>query len=264
MLHDKRGRLHCHVSSVSHDFTTAHVIPEHFHPEDQLLYASRGVMTLRTQQSFWVVPPQRAVWIPARTLHSVAIPAPVSMRTLYFQSGAVKKLPPRCFVMNVSPLLTQLILHACSFARLNRRIARERRVIELIADQLQEAASLPLQLPNPSDVRAMRIVETLAADPSDARTLQQLCKDCGGSKRTIERLFVAETKMTFGKWRQQFRLLHGMRLVASGEKVTAAALSAGYNSPSAFISMFRKQLGTTPNRYFSNGRISPSTASCSN
>jgi len=110
---------------------------------------------------------------------------------------------------------------------------------------------LPLRLPNPSDPRALRIVEALLGDPADERTLQQLCKACGGSKRTIQRLFLTETRMSFAKWRQQFRILHGMQLVAAGEKVTAAALASGYNSPSAFISMFRKQFGTTPNRYFS-------------
>jgi AraC-like DNA-binding protein len=258
ILRDKSGRLLAHAASVSHDFPGSHMIPEHDHPEDQLLYACCGVMTLRTPHGLWVVPPLRAVWIPARIPHSVSIPAPVSMRTLYFLPGLVKKLPSRCFVMNVSPLLTQLILHACNFKRLHRTNPKQRRILGMIVDQLQDAGTLPLQLPHPSDPRALRIVDALVADPGDERTLQQLCKACGGSKRTIQRLFLTETKMSFAKWRQQFRILHGMRLVASGEKVTAAALASGYNSPSAFISMFRKQLGTTPNRYFS---VSPEPSS---
>jgi len=113
--------------------------------------------------------------------------------------------------------------------------------------------SIPLQLPHPTDSRAMRVVKALVADPGDQRDLGKLCKDCGASKRTIQRVFLEETKMNFGKWRQQLRLLHGLQLLASGEKVTAAALEAGYSSPSAFILMFRKQLGTTPMRYLGDG-----------
>ena len=170
-----------------------------------------------------------------------------------FPSQLVRALPGKCFVMNVSSLLTELILYACRFPRLNKRVPVQRRIIEIVVDQLEAARSIPLQLPHPSDSRAVRIVQALRVDPGEQRTLRKLCKDCGASKRTIQRLFISETKMTFGKWRQQLRLLHAMQLLAAGEKVTGAALAAGYRSPSAFISMFRKQLGTTPARYFGNG-----------
>ena len=155
--------------------------------------------------------------------------------------------------MNVSPLLRELILHACKLKRFNKRASAERRIIEIIAEQLKAVDSIPLQLPHPTDSRAMRVVKALLDDPGDQRDLEKLCEDCGASKRTIQRVFLEETKMNFGKWRQQLRLLHGLQLLASGEKVTAAALEAGYNSPSAFISMFRKQLGTTPMRYLGDG-----------
>jgi AraC-like DNA-binding protein len=90
----------------------------------------------------------------------------------------------------------------------------------------------------------------LADDPGDGRTLAEICRKSGASKRTIERLFQEEAAMTFGKWRQQLRLMQALRLLAEGAKVTHAALEAGYSTPSAFISMFRKSLGTTPTSYF--------------
>ena len=210
-------------------------------------------MTLSTRQGVWVVPPMRAVWIPADTPHSVAMSGSVSMRTLYFLPQLCRRLTGKCFVMNVSPLLRELILHACKFKRLNKRALAERRIIEMILDQLKAVESIPLRLPHPTDLRAMRVVKALLAEPGDQRDLERLCRDCGASKRTIQRVFLEETKMNFGKWRQQLRLLHGLQLLAAGEKVTAAALEAGYSSPSAFISMFRKQLGTTPMRYLANG-----------
>lgn len=253
ILWAKNGRLLAEVASVSVDLQHGYVIPEHSHPEDQLLFASKGVMTLRTKQGVWVVPPMRAVWIPAETPHSVSMSGQVSMRTLYFLPKLCRTLPEKCFVMNVSALLKELILHACEHSKLNKKTPAERRIVEILIDQLKAVESIPLQLPHPADSRAKRVMETLFANPGDQRTLEKLCKDCGASKRTIQRLFLEETKMTFAKWRQQLRLLHGMQLLASGEKVTAAALEAGYNSTSAFISMFRKQLGTTPMRYLEKG-----------
>src|SRR5271154_6820475 len=250
LLIDRRGRRTAHVATLSYDFPRPHQIAEHSHPEDQLIFASHGVMTVRTKHGIWVVPPLRAVWIPAETPHSVAIAAPLYMRTLYFAPGLVRFFPAKCFVMNVSTLLRELILHACKFPKLQRKTPLHRRIIEIIVDQLQAAHSVPLQLPHPDDSRAMRVAKLLLADPGENRTLDTLCEKSGASKRTIERLFVAQTKMTFNQWRQQLRLLHAMQLLAAGEKVTGAALDAGYASPSAFIAMFRRQLGQTPKRYF--------------
>src|SRR6202521_6328804 len=102
------GRLLAEMASVSADLDDGHVIPEHSHPEDQLIFASSGVMTVRTKQGIWVVPPLRAVWIPAKTPHSVAILGPVSMRTLYFAPKLVRAEAEKCFVMNVSALLREL------------------------------------------------------------------------------------------------------------------------------------------------------------
>jgi AraC-like DNA-binding protein len=253
LLLDRRGRPLAHIATLSYEFDEPHVIPEHSHPEDQLIFASKGVMTVRTKQGIWMVPPLRAVWIPAETPHSVAMSGPVSMRTLYLLPRLVRSFPAKCFVLNVSPLLRELILHACQFPKLNKKTTVQKRIIEMIVDQLEPADSIPLQLPHPADSRALRVVGMLLADPGKQQTLEELCADCGASKRTIERLFLAETKMTFGQWRQQMRLLHALQLLASGEKVTGAALDAGYGSTSAFISMFRRQLGTTPTRYFKAG-----------
>jgi AraC-like DNA-binding protein/quercetin dioxygenase-like cupin family protein len=252
LLKDKNGKTSAQVATLAYEFKHGHVILEHSHPEDQLVFASNGVMTVHTKQGVWVVPPLRAVWIPEGMPHRVVMSGAVSMRTLYFAPRLVRSVPARCMVINVSPLLKELVLHACGFPKLKTRIPEQRRVIEILVDQLATAGAIPLQLPQPSDPRAVRIARAVLADPSQQKSLDKYCKDCGASKRTVQRLFVAETRMTFGKWRQQLRLLHAMQLLAAGEKVIAAALEAGYSSASAFISMFRRQLGTTPSRYFKN------------
>ena len=243
-------RWSAQVATLSYDFRNGHVIPEHYHPEDQLVFASKGVMTVRTKQGIWVVPPLRAVWIPARTPHSVTMAGSVSMRTMYFLPKLVTVIPRECLVLNITPLLRELLIHACSFPRLKKAVPAQGRIIGMIVDQLSAARSIPLHLPHPSDQRAMRVVKAMMTEPSGRATLDELCKHCGATKRTIQRAFISETNLSFGKWRQQWRLLNALQQLASGAKVTGAALDAGYNSTSAFIAMFRKQLGTTPTRYF--------------
>ena len=238
------------ITTLARDYPAGHLVPTHFHDRDQLVYASRGVMTVRTSECAWVVPTRRAVWIPAAFPHTIAMSGTVAMRTIYFKARLVKTLPRDCCVVNVSPLLKELIVHACNIGTLKKRIRWQNHLIQVIADQLKTIQRVPLQLPNPSDPRALRIVRILLADPSDSRPLVEICKRAGGSKRTIERLFRQETGMTVGRWRQQLRLMQAMRLLAEGAKVTHAALESGYSTPSAFIAMFRKALGTTPSSYF--------------
>jgi AraC-like DNA-binding protein len=238
------------VTTLTYDFVHGHTIPAHFHPEDQLVYACRGVMTVRTGEGSWVVPAQRAVWIPAQIPHSIVMSGAVSMRTIYFRARLVRRLPRTCCVVNVSPVLQELILHACTYPRLSRRSKVHANLIAVIVDQLGMVRAIPLQLPSPLDARAVRVAEALRRDPSERRSLEMVCQRAGASKRTIERIFQLETHLTLGKWRQQLRLLQSLQLLAAGEKITHAALEAGYSTPSAFIAMFRKVLGTTPGRYF--------------
>jgi AraC-like DNA-binding protein len=247
---DVRSSRSAQLTTLSYEYPDAYLVREHFHDTDQLVFASQGVMTVRTKFGIWVVPPRRAVWIPAKTVHSISMSGAVSMRTLYFKPGFVRALPRRCCVINVSSLLRELILHACNTPLLSKKVPVQRSLLGILEDQLQAAGSTPLQLPRPVDPRASRVAEFVLRSPAGSPSLAQICRRCGASKRTIERLFLKETQMTLGRWRQQARLLYGITLIAGGQKITAAALEAGYNSPSAFITMFKKILGSTPARYF--------------
>jgi AraC-like DNA-binding protein len=246
------------VTALAFNFAHGHAIPEHMHPEDQVVYASQGVMTVRTPAGTWVVPTQRAVWIPARTPHSILMSGAVSMRTIYVRARTVKSLPRTCCVVNVSPLLQNLILHLCTYIELSRRSRIQSHLIDVLIDQLETVRAVALQLPAPVDARAARVAAALQSNISDAHSLEWLCSRAGASKRTIERIFRQETNLSLGKWRQQLRLLRSLQLLAAGEKISNAALEAGYSTPSAFIAMFRRALGTTPRRYFesSAARIS--------
>lgn len=239
--------------TLTYDYPAGYVVPLHYHNVDQLVYACRGVMTVRTAEGSWIVPTNRAVWIPAKVSHTIAMSGEVAMRTLYLRARLAHTLPRGCCVVSVSPLLRELILRACAMGKSKRSVARQRHLTAIILDELETLPTEPLQLPNPSDERAMKIVRRLSENPGERRPIAALCRSAGIGKRTLERLFQEEIGMTFGKWRQQLRLMHAVRLLAEGEKVTYAALEAGYNTPSAFIEMFKKALGTTPAQYFRNG-----------
>jgi AraC-like DNA-binding protein len=237
------------IVTLAKSYPGGYVIPLHFHDRDQLVYASRGVMTVRTANGTWMVPPQRAVWIPKTVPHTITMSGDVAMRTLYLKPRLATSLPRNCIVVNVMPLLRELILCACTAGSLRGRIARERHLLDVILDQLHAIELVPLQLPSLSEPRANRVAHALRANPADPRSLDALCTASGASRRTVERIFQHETGMPLGRWRQQLRLMHAMCLVAEGAKVTQAALAAGYSTASAFVAAFRKVLGTTPTRY---------------
>jgi len=122
-------------------------------------------------------------------------------------------------------------------------------MIGVLLDQLTGISDVPLQLPLPRDPRARRFAARLQERPEDAATVAALSRHAGASRRTIERLFAQETRMTVAEWRRRLRLLHAVRLLAEGEPVTSVSLAIGYASVSAFIAVFKAAFGTTPSRY---------------
>jgi AraC-like DNA-binding protein len=238
------------VRSFAVRHSSGHVIPRHTHDWHQLIYASEGVMWVHTAQGDWVVPPNRAVWVPAGIEHSIEMAGSVMIQTLYLAATIAGSLPPSCCAVNVSPLLRELIIHVAALGMLDRNVPARMRLIGFLVDQLSALATVPLHLPLPSDERARRAVAWMRAHPEDPSLIKQVAKRASASARTLERLFQKETGMTFGRWRQQLRLLQALRLLAAGRPVTAVALEVGYESPSAFIAMFKRALGTTPHRYF--------------
>jgi len=239
------------VRTLAVGYPSGTVLEPHSHDWAQLVYASEGVMSVQTEEGTWVVPSHRGVWIPCRVGHSIAMSGWVSMRTLYIAPQLVRTLPTRCCVVAVSPLLRQLILHAIAHSPLRRNVPEHRRMVDFLLDQLRVLpAAVALELPMPRDARALRLAVRLRDAPGETARLDTLARVAGASRRTLERLFQKETGMSFGRWRQQARLLHAMRLLASGEPVTSTALEVGYESTSAFIAAFSNVLGTTPGRYY--------------
>lgn len=248
------------VVGYAADFPHGHRIRRHRHAAGQLIFAASGVMTVATDAGRWVVPPERAVWVPPQVPHEIRMTGAVRMRTLYLDGKARARLPTDCAVVHVRPLLRELVLAAVAFTKPYAPTSREGRIVAVLLDELVAARTAPLHLPMPSDPRARAITERLLDDPGDKRSLGAWARDAGASARTLARLFRRETGLGFAEWRQQARLLHALERLAAGEAVTSLALDLGYDSPSAFITMFRSRLGATPGRYFAAAGAAPAPA----
>ncbi|HAA93493.1 MAG TPA: AraC family transcriptional regulator [Rhodospirillaceae bacterium] len=228
----------------------------HRHRRDQLVYASEGVMTVVTQSGAFIVPPERAVWMPGGTEHRIEAKGDLSMRTLYIEPDAVRGLPQEVCVLQMSPLMRQLILEAVEAPQVYAVDGPEERLMRVILDKIVALPTAPLNLPIPSDRRLRKITEGLMLDPADRRNLADWASEAGASERTLARLFLAETKMSFRAWRQQLRLMRALEMLAADVQVTTVALDLGYESLSAFTAMFRRAFGVPPTRYFDDARSS--------
>lgn len=236
------------VAGFARSYPDGQLVTRHHHEHAQLLHAISGLMRVRTEVGFWVVPPQRAVWIPAHMGHEINMVGATEMRSLYLLDG-LEGLPSDCQVIAVSPLLRELIAAFIAGPSTYEWDGPQARLAAVILDQLRAPEPATLHLPLPESARLRRVADALLADPADGRTLEDWARLAGASARTLARLFEAETGMGFRAWRQQVRLHEALARLAIGEPVTTVAYAVGYDSPSAFIAMFRKVLGTSPQRY---------------
>jgi AraC-like DNA-binding protein len=231
-------------------FTSGYTSAAHDHAWHQLSYASAGVLRVATADNAWIVPPNRAVWIPAGVAHSEEMHGEGTMRSLYFATGPARTLPRTCAVMTVPALLRELILEATAHGVLDAAVPAQRRLAQVIVDRLALLEPAPSQnLPMPRDPRALAIADRLRKNPANGEDLRRLARRAGASMRTAQRLFTAETGMSFARWRQRLRLLSAVERLGRGGSVTDAALDVGYASVSAFVSAFRHEFGVTPGRF---------------
>lgn len=226
-------------------------VPPHTHDWHQLVYASRGVMTVSAGNTDWLLIPNRALWIPARTAYTIRLTGEVALRCLYFRTVQSFEKPFRtCAALNVTPLFRELILRASAMGALSRFDPRERRLIALIRDEVQRLRLAPLELPAPRDSRAAQFARLVGASPPlDRPPLSVILRRCGTSQRTMERVFRAETSMSLGRWMRRHDLLIALRHLTAGERVAEVSDLLGYGSPSAFIAMFRRELGQSPSKH---------------
>jgi AraC-like DNA-binding protein len=208
-------------------------------------------MEVSSEESMWLVPPQFALWVPAKTHHRIHMPGPVSMRTLYLRTNLKARLDSHCSVLHVTPLLRELIVEILRVNQLRTRNRYDCALRDVLVSQLQNASALPMSVTLPREKRALAVAQTVLRNPAEPRAMAALCADAGVSVRTIERVFSREVGCSFELWRRQVRLMKAVEFLVSGCSLKEVAHKVGYCQSSAFVEMFRRTLGTTPKAWVS-------------
>lgn len=226
-------------------------IPFHQHRKGQLIVALHGGITCEVEQAMWMVPTQYAVWIPGSMPHSNRATANARICFLFIEPGAVE-MPNQCCTLKISPLVRELILHLARHPHDEDDTPAQKRLVQVLFDELPHQPVEQLRLPMSPHPKIRQMAEQLAQAPQARRTLAQWASLLAMSERNLARLVVKETGLNFRRWRQQLQLIIALQLLIDGETVQKVADALGYESTNAFITMFRKSLGTTPGRYLAS------------
>ena len=235
-------------------------IEPHSHPWAQVALSTTGVIRMTAGHGTYLVPPSRALWVPPDVEHAITVVEDAEIRTLYLHPTARflrdgQGLPspfamwPECRVLEVSPLLRELVQHLDVQPGPLAASPREQRLSDLVLDELRRAAPVRLGLALPADKRLRSLCEAVLDDPLRHATLDGWASQAGASTRTLARLFRQELGTTFGEWRQQARLAKALALAADKRPMSHIAAELGYASPSAFSAMVRRTVGATPRRF---------------
>ncbi|SAI70402.1 AraC family transcriptional regulator [Bordetella ansorpii] len=239
-------------------YPQGHTVPVHTHPHGHLIYADRGLLRVEAGSGQWLVPPTAAVWLRPGVAHRLIVPVALRAHGLFLRTEVCARLPATDCVIHVSGLLRELIM---ALTRAGDAAAPERTRLlgALLAEELRAQPVLPFHLPWPTDGMGgaggpiHRTCQMLLNDPADTATAAQWADRLALGGKTFHRRFLQATGMTFGKWRQQLRLMSSLTPLMQGTPITQVALACGYDSHSAYTTAFSKQFGQPPSAYASNG-----------
>ncbi|MFZ6874200.1 AraC family transcriptional regulator [Undibacterium sp. Di27W] len=223
----------------------------HSHVRGQVFCVESGLVHVRTRHGSWLLPPHRAGWIPPGQAHHVSVSGAISGWSVLLTTAACVDLPAQPCVVSINALMRALVARAASWSALEELSREQAAVITVLLDELRQAPHEALHLPMPASHRLREVTTAILAQPGGSLGLPELASLASMSVRTLSRLFLAETGISIGQWRQQAQLLHALERLAAGEAVAKVADALGYATPSNFIVMFRRHFGQAPGKYFS-------------
>jgi mannose-6-phosphate isomerase-like protein (cupin superfamily) len=237
------------VLTVRNTYPRGHRIKPHWHERAQFAFALEGTMRVRTARRSWIVPPSRALWVPARTVHEIQMYGIVRMHSLYVDAANEVGMAADCQVLEVSPLLRELIVRAASVVTDNDDSMVQNLVVPLLLAEMRRLRPCALDLPYPVSGDLIELCESLLGMLADADPDMPLYQVRDISQKTLYRRFLQETGISFARWKKQAILLEAVRRLVEGAAVTTVAVDLGYENASSFSAMFRRSLGMAPREF---------------
>lgn len=221
----------------------------HQHAWGQLNFLARGVMELDIAGQRFLSPPQYAVWIPPHMPHSAYNRQAIVYRSVYLSLEHCAHLPDEPCTLVISDILKAILN---DFAARDVKVPEDEadvRLAQVLVDQLRLAQVQAHYLPYAQSPGLLSVLQALQANPGDNRPLIEWAQQVHVSERTLARQCVRELGMSFGDWRQRLRFLASIEALEGKCTVQEVAFDMGYSSASAFISMFQRLAGCTPEQY---------------
>lgn len=237
------------ILSVSLDVSETKCAEKHAHPRAQLIYSSQGTMKVATPESIWYVSSDQAIWVPGMSEHQVFFLNGNHIRNIFVSPLHTNTLPQECFALNISPFMRELILKVAGIGNNYTMNSTQGRLIQVLLDELQLVSPTRCCLPLSDNFYLKPVISELLKNPGDTGGIDYFAGLACTSPRTLSRLFIHELGLPFSKWRKQLKLLNAIEMLDKGFSVSQISFDLGYNSPSAFIDMFRKEFGVSPGKY---------------
>nr|WP_185890112.1 helix-turn-helix transcriptional regulator [Pectobacterium polaris] len=238
-------------SGTAISYQRGEVDPHHYHLEGQLLFATKGVMLVETADRRWVIPPQRALWIPPFMIHAYSLLSHTELRAIYVSSSLMAECTNftrsnQVHVINATALLKALIagLFTDEYSGVTKR-----KMALLLLEIFSEAPSVTAELPMPRDERLFRAARELMLSHRWEATLIDMADIANMSERTFSRHFLRDTGFSFRMWKQRAMIYTSLDLLSNGVSVKQIAYQLGFSCPAAFSAAFSSVMGTSPSEF---------------
>ena len=221
----------------------------HSHTWGQLHLIQQGLLEMEVEKKKLISPASYAIWTPAHKTHRAFNRTNIDYCAINICEQFSSKLPKHPCMIPLTPMLNTII---------NDFIERKITVIEakedrylayVLIDRLAQAAPITNYLPVSEDRLLKPILIALEQDPADNKNLCEWAKQVFSTERTLARRFQSELHMSFNDWRQRAKLVKALSLLKQAISINEIAFQLGYSQGSAFIKMFRKMTGVTPQQY---------------